>query len=351
MYLDNEKKRMNDFESYINQCSAKIRALRTDFEHQDSLIKSLSPYELQPKNDNGNNIHAIILVHGLLDSPIVMHSMASALNKAGFFIRNLLLPGHGLKPEALFNVHYQQWLDCVNFAIESLPKNIKKVSLVGLSTGALLNLYIASQLDSNIESLVLVAPAIKLKNPLAHCLPILNCLTPVYPWLYHRAETDFAKYQSMPVNAAYQVYQLSHKLNKKIKNSPIPCPIFMVISQDDETVSTAAAVRFFKDKTDANSRGIIYANEALNCPSRLQVKKSCYPDKHILNFSHICMTNSPTHSHYGEKNIHQEKTIYLGALSSKNLLYYPLKRLTYNPDFSFMMDSIIHFLINKKDNN
>ena len=86
--------------------------------------------------------------------------------------------------------------------------------------------------------------------------------------------------------------------------------------------------------------------------------KSCYPKDHIIDFSHVALTVSPHHPHYGRdadyqdflhyqnntKTIPKSGQLYQGATSKYNLENYYLKRLHYNPYFENMIQQIFDFL-------
>ncbi len=57
-----------------------------------------APFEIEPKDPSGK---AILLVHGLSDSPYSFVDVANKLADQGFLVRVPLLPGHGAKPSDL----------------------------------------------------------------------------------------------------------------------------------------------------------------------------------------------------------------------------------------------------------
>ena len=54
------------------------------------------PFELSPTQSSDK---AILLVHGLGDSPYSFSDIGNSLRNQGFYVQSLLLPGHGSKPE------------------------------------------------------------------------------------------------------------------------------------------------------------------------------------------------------------------------------------------------------------
>lgn len=89
---------------------------------------------------------AIVLVHGLTDSPYFMTAIGD------YFFRNLgynvyipLLHCHGLKePNGMEGIELEEWKANVGFAINSAASQSEQVSVGGLSTGGTLSFYMAA---------------------------------------------------------------------------------------------------------------------------------------------------------------------------------------------------------------
>jgi esterase/lipase len=89
--------------------------------------------------------HAIVLVHGLTDSPYFMEAIGQYFHdEMGFNVFIPLLDGHGLKnPRGMKNVTLQKWIENVDFAIDTakaIGDNVR-VSIGGLSTGGALSVH------------------------------------------------------------------------------------------------------------------------------------------------------------------------------------------------------------------
>ncbi len=87
---------------------------------------------------------AIVLVHGLTDSPYYMAAIAKYFHEVlGYNVYLPLLQCHGLKqPAAMAGVSLAQWKKNVRFAIRTAAENADKVSMGGLSTGGALSFYL-----------------------------------------------------------------------------------------------------------------------------------------------------------------------------------------------------------------
>jgi pimeloyl-ACP methyl ester carboxylesterase len=88
---------------------------------------------------------AVVLVHGLSDSPYYMTAIGE------YFFNNLkynvylpLLHTHGLRqPKGMEEVSLNEWKENVNHAVESAKARARQVAIGGLSTGGALSFYTA----------------------------------------------------------------------------------------------------------------------------------------------------------------------------------------------------------------
>jgi len=88
---------------------------------------------------------AIVLVHGLTDSPHFMTAIADFFfEHLGYNVYLPLLQSHGLKePKGMEDVKLDEWKANVNFAINTAASRAEEVSIGGLSTGGTLSFYMA----------------------------------------------------------------------------------------------------------------------------------------------------------------------------------------------------------------
>ena len=168
---------------------------------------------------------AVLLVHGLSDSPYSMRGIADVFVKQGYDVVLLRLPGHGTIPGALRDVSWQDWYAAVVLAAREAAARAgpgRPFFAVGHSTGAaLLSLYaVRAASDDSLprpERLFLVSPAIGI-SPAAILTNIVAGLSflPAFEksqWIDVRPEYDPYKYNSFPVNAGNQIYSLTHVLH------------------------------------------------------------------------------------------------------------------------------------------
>lgn len=211
-------------------------------------------FELAPA---GEPRGAALLVHGLSDSPYSMRALGETLVKQGYHVVALRLPGHGTVPSGLVDVEWEDWYAAVVLAARHAAAKAPGKPLVagGHSTGAaLVTLYSLRSLSDRAlprpQRLYLVSPAIGI-SPFAVMTNVVSSLAfiPAFEksrWLDVLPEYDPYKYNSFPVNAARQIYQLTQvvqkTLDRETRLADMPrVTVFQSIV--DSTITARQAVR------------------------------------------------------------------------------------------------------------
>jgi esterase/lipase len=354
-----------DFKDYISQCTSLIAQHRLDLNptNAEKIIDANAPFELQPQQPSK---YGALLIHGLLDSPFLMREMGSHLKDQNILVRSVLLPGHGTVPGALLHVDYRQWLQTVRYGIASFGKEIEKIYLVGYSTGASVALLHTLQEENpKIAGIISLAPALKICSGLAGFTHLHRTLSWVWPraaWFHQDKNemADYSKYLSLPFNAIYQVYSLAQAIKAA---KPSTLPLLFILSQDDNTVCTQSSLRYFQYQPHPKNRLLLYSNtNSTFIDPRITIRHAAYPKQRIRNFSHLALPISPENIHYGvdgdyDNACHVTKdlqTIYgefnplqiacNNGLYKLKLCKYLYQRLTFNPDFPFLLQTIDKFI-------
>jgi alpha-beta hydrolase superfamily lysophospholipase len=214
-------------------------------------------FELVPSEVRG----AVLLVHGLSDSPYSVRGLAETFYAQGYYVLALRLPGHGTVPSALVDVSWQDWYAAVVLAARYAAAKAgpgKPFLMGGHSTGAaLVTLYALRALDNPAlprpQRLYLVSAAIGI-SPFAGLSNVLARLAfiPWFEksrWLDVLPEYDPYKYNSFPVNAANQIHRLTRALRAALEAGrdkgrldAMP-PLLVFQSVVDSTVTAAEVVR------------------------------------------------------------------------------------------------------------
>jgi len=350
-------------------------AKHNDWSETPSVSQLIAPFELTNKDSN----KAILLIHGLTDSPYSYHDLAQFFYQQGFTVRTLLLPGHATAPSDLLDVSYQQWQQASQYAIERTLKDFEQVYLGGFSTGgALIFDYLMQQqvASEKIKGLFMWSPASKAKSDQAWLAQYVDYI-PFVDWIDLDADIDFAKYESFPYNAAAQVHALMSRIvgAEAMSNRFMhDIPVFVVASEHDQTIETKQTLLLIEqwqqvDNTHSSKQStLVYYGDKANVPSSANIKVEvprCLAEElcnEIFDVAHTGTTNAPSNPHYGVDGQYRncghyikELTRYLqckqsddlvkGELTEANLSEHKLlQRLTYNPYYQQMLVSMGRFL-------
>ncbi len=326
---------------------------------------------------DGRYQNGILLVHGLTDSAFSMRDVGRFFLNKCFLVRALVLPGHGTRPGDLLGISRADWVAATTFGIESMMGDVVDIYVAGFSTGGAASIHhgLTHTETDRIKALILFSPALAISSPKIALSNWHKAYTWI-PWFVRMKWTDVAddrdlvKYESFPKNAADQVYLLTEE-NKALvaQGARLPFPLFIALSAVDATVQTTATLDFFRQHTDANSRLLLYTtapDASPEAPVDPRIQPVVYTaDPQVKSFAHTAIPIAPANPHYGKAE--EGKTVYVNCLhySSPNdeakrkdcmtgegVVYgetslkeeYVLRRLTYNPDFEGMMDSLDVFL-------
>lgn len=203
---------------------------------------------------------AVVLLHGLTDSPYSVRYLAEDYQRHGFVAVAPRLPYHGTAPGALTHVDWEQWLAATRLAVREatrLAGTDVPLHLVGYSNGGALALKYA--LDGLNDKSLVRPQQIVLLSPMIGVTAFarfagLAGLPSVFPafarsaWLNVVPEFNPYKYNSFPVKAARQSWLLTQALQKQIIQAAQSqqlaslAPVLTFQSVIDSTVSTRAVV-------------------------------------------------------------------------------------------------------------
>jgi len=229
-------------------------------------------YVLEPE---GDPVGAVVLLHGLTDSPYSLRHIGELYRARGYFVVAIRLPAHGTVPGALTEVEWEDWMAATRLAVREAQRRVgagKPLQLVGYSNGGALALkYALDTLDNDrlerADRLVLISPMIGITQFARFVgLAALPAYFPPFAkaaWLEVLPEFNPFKYNSFPVNAAWQSHRLTQALQQQIvsgardqKLSRLP-PILTLQSLVDFTVSTSAIVSDFYARLAPNGSELV----------------------------------------------------------------------------------------------
>lgn len=218
---------------------------------------------------------AVVLLHGLTDSPYSVRRLAVNYQQRGFVAVVPRLPGHGTAPGALTDVDWEMWLAATRLAVREatrLAGEAVPLHLVGYSNGGALAMkYTLDTLDAPAlrkpQQVILLSPMIGVTAFARFAgfagLPALLPAFAKAAWLNIAPEYNPYKYNSFPVNAARQSWLLTKALQEQIGREArenrlvnLP-PILAFQSVMDSTVSTRAVVTGLFDQLPANGSELV----------------------------------------------------------------------------------------------
>ena len=351
----------------------------------EQAVNGNAPFELKPSaalsSGSSKAYHrGILLTHGLSDSPYLMRHLAAFFQEKGFRVMAVCLPGHGTQPGDLLDVSWQEWAKVVAYGVDCLAEEVEDIYLGGFSSGGTLSIY-QSLRDKRVNGLFLFSPAIRITPwaALAKFHKLFSWLIPNGEWLSIKPDRDIFKYESFPINAAAQIYALTREVKKLLLKQKMDIPVFVACSEDDITVDTSATLDFVARANHHNNKVVLYTTNVENAlvantdiaqikrelfsARKLEMVNSVFLEQRILSSSHtsIALPESDAHygasgsyincSHYYPNNLEKysacndnNKVCYQGELTSKNLKFGVLRRLTYNPNYPELLYSMKQFI-------
>lgn len=190
---------------------------------------------------HGHSTHGVVvLFHGLSDSPFYMESIAQAAFTAGYNVVVGLLPGHGLRENALAVLHDANlksiWRQHVAQVIHAAKPLGQDLILGGFSTGGALVTDYALQNSPEVTGLALFSGALRLP-PNAETLTKFPFAKYIAQWTELSYQTSGAnpfKYPSVSSYAAGELMAIIRDIRRVLSNNQsLDLPIFVAHSEHD----------------------------------------------------------------------------------------------------------------------
>ena len=218
---------------------------------------------------------AVVLLHGLTDSPYSLRHIADLYRRRGFVAVAIRLPGHGTVPAGLTRVRDQDWMAATRLAVRTARKLAgegRPLHIVGYSNGGALAVrYTLDAIDDAAlpkpDRVVLISPMIGITS-FARFAGVLGwpSMFPSFAkaaWLDVLPEYNPFKYNSFPVNGARQSSQMARAVRDSLEArakagtlDKLP-PVLTFQSVLDSTVLTSAVVDTLYAKVPANGSELV----------------------------------------------------------------------------------------------
>ncbi|WP_041598683.1 alpha/beta hydrolase [Hahella chejuensis] len=284
----------SNFEDYVAETKAWLlenRAFKT--EDRLSELEANLPFEMAPRRPNNKSV---LLVHGLGDSPFSFIDIASHLVTQGYFVRAILLPGHGSKVADLNLATLEGWKATLQHHIALLKARSDEVWLGGFSTGANL-VTSAAYDDEKIAGLILFSPAFEARSRL---LVFSKYVKYFITWADQDEESNYLRYNSLPMHAAAMFYETVLDVREKMNDSGFARPVFILASANDSIIDTQyLRDRFGRTFTHPGSRLIWQGDDIADRDPRILTYNMHLPELRIANGSHMGVLFAPENPEYG----------------------------------------------------
>lgn len=229
-------------------------------------------YLLEP---DGPPVGAVVLLHGLTDSPYSLRHVGQRYRDRGFLVVAIRLPAHGTVPAALTDIEWEDWDAATRLAVREARRRVgtdHPLHIVGFSNGGALAMkYALDALEIEAlprpDRLILISPMIGITSFARFVgLAALPALLPAFAkaaWLGLLPEFNPFKYNSFPVNGARQSHRLTRVLQDRLARggregrlANLP-PVLTFQSVVDFTVSTPAVISGLYAHLPANGSELV----------------------------------------------------------------------------------------------
>jgi alpha-beta hydrolase superfamily lysophospholipase len=223
----------------------------------------------------GDPVGAVVLLHGLTDSPYSLRHIARRYREHGFVVVAIRLPGHGTVPAGLTDVAWEDWSEATRLAVREARRRAggaRPLHLVGFSNGGALAMKYAldaleDQRLARPDRIVLISPMIGITE-FARFAGVFGWPA-IFPrfakaaWLSVVPEFNPFKYNSFPINGGRQASLLTRVLQQQIDRAAREnrldrlAPVLTFHSLVDFTVSTPAVISALYAKLPANGSELV----------------------------------------------------------------------------------------------
>ena len=186
----------------------------------------------------GNRI-GCLLSHGFTASPQEVRELGEYLNQQGYTVLGVRLFGHGTHWKDLARSRWTDWLASVEDGYYLLQHHCDQIIPIGLSTGSMLNLILASRIHfpaivamatpvdlPAIPTLRLLYPVLR---PLSWLIPAIEKGTP--DWRDPEALAARVDYDRYPLRAVYEFGRCVRAVQQALPK--VTSPLLLLHSRED----------------------------------------------------------------------------------------------------------------------
>jgi carboxylesterase len=207
--------------------------------------------------DNGST--AILLIHGINDSPACYHKVAPALAEQGFTCRVMRMPGFAKPVPEYARATRQQWVAAVESEVKGLRQDHERVIAVAHSLGGAVTIAYLLENPGALDAVVLMAPAIEVSNLRSPVLPTRGWHE-ISRWVLLFTRVAYSPFPGDCHDAAALEYPGRIPFTPKTtadetfrlvdfnrgRAAELQVPLMMVLTQHDKVIDWRAAERFYE---------------------------------------------------------------------------------------------------------
>lgn len=205
----------------------------------------------------------VLLIHGFTGSPSEMRLFGEALNRAGFTVFAVRLPGHGTTPEDMERMTAEDWRNAVIDGWNVLSSVCERTAAVGVSMGALLALWLSS-IKPVWQTVSLAAPIYIRQARQLHLLPPMeDCWGKFLPKVkktMHGVPPEYCIcYRVTPLRSIHELLAVMEDTKEqlyKVKNR-----LLVVQSERDHTVDAESA-RFIMEHVSSSDKELLWLKQS-----------------------------------------------------------------------------------------
>jgi carboxylesterase len=171
----------------------------------------------------------VLLSHGFTGSPASMRPWGQHLAERGYTVRVPRLPGHGTRWQDLNAVGWDDWYGELESELSELRERCDRVAVCGLSMGGALALRLAELRPRDVDALVLVNPAVAMRNWRLYLLPYLKYIVPSMPGIGNdikKPGTDEVGYSRTPLRALHSMVRTLPAIQADLASVTAPLLVF-----------------------------------------------------------------------------------------------------------------------------
>ena len=222
----------------------------------------------------GSGETALLLVHGINDSPCCFYKMAPAMAAKGYTCRVMRLPGFAEPLAEYASATWPQWRAALRDEASALRQQHDRVVVVAHSLGAAVSIAALLDQPKLVDGVVLLAPAIEVSDERSPILPtrvwhefgrlVLLFTTTTYspfPASCHDLhERDYpGRMLFTPLSIVDQTFDLID--HNRGRAAEIQTPLFMVLSQHDRVIDWRAAQQFYEG-TSRDRKKLLFLDDS-----------------------------------------------------------------------------------------